>query len=158
MPAECAFTLPTGKKCRCTATRGHAFCRHHGAARSSRSPRESGLWSRRACWRDLGRSAATMPKEETAFEILQILHALGERLIADRTAGRLLRLLLARWDEVPLVPAPATGWVPGEPNPSSAPFSSPVQAAPPAVNAAMTPEQLERLVAQICGEPLQDLP
>jgi hypothetical protein len=110
MPVECAFTLPTGKKCRCLATRDHAFCRHHGAPPTGRPHRDPRVWSRRACWRDLGRSAAKMPRKDAVLEAIEVLEALRENRIADRTAGRLLRDLLQGWDEVPLMPTPNTGW------------------------------------------------
>ncbi|HEX4007004.1 MAG TPA: hypothetical protein VHX60_12585 [Acidobacteriaceae bacterium] len=105
MPAECAFTLPTGKKCRCMATREHKFCRHHGAPRQK--PHPSLLrdhWSRLACWRDFGRSLNDAPPEEIPHEIIQILSSLLIAQISDRTAGRFLRILLQRCGDVPLVP------------------------------------------------------
>jgi hypothetical protein len=167
MPTECAFTLPNGKKCRCMATRNHAFCRHHGAPPSRRPRRDPDLWSRLACWRDLGRSAAALDKRDAVLEILAVLQALREDRIADRTAGRLLRVLLQPWDEVPLMPTPATGWVRHEPSHEpgresgspaavrrSPPSSPPAAPAAPTGRAAsspevgmLTPEQLEQWIA-----------
>lgn len=113
MPAECAFILPTGKRCRCIATARHRFCRHHGAPAGSHLAASFGF-SRRALWRELGRSAATLPFENIPAEIFSILSALLEpRLsgISDRFAGRVLRTLLLRCGCVPFEvnPAPAAG-------------------------------------------------
>jgi len=169
MPAECAFTLPSGKKCRCMATRNHAFCRHHGAPPSGRPRRHPDAWSRRACWRDLGRSAATMHKQDAVLDTLEVLQALRENSIADRTAGRLLRALLQRWDEVPLMPTPESGWVPRQPSPAGVssmppvntnsrqpaapapPISShaPHAAAPSGDGEMLTIEQIEQLTGQL---------
>jgi hypothetical protein len=168
MPVECVFTLPAGKKCRCMATRGHAFCRHHGAPRTTRPRRNPDAWSRRACWRDLGRSAAHIDKDDSVIEILGVLRALRENRIADRTAGRLLRVLLQVWDEVPLEPVAETGWVWRDASPSAvAPASAPPlglapqdSIAPVALRAAtpftdnemLTLERLEKLTGQLCAK------
>jgi hypothetical protein len=154
MPTECAFTLPTGKKCRCVATRDHAFCRHHGAPRSGKPRRDPNVWSRLACWRDLGRSAPTADKAQAVFDALEVLRALHENSISDRTAGRLLRTLLQRWDQVPLMPAPETGWIPDEPDPRAASHAVPTasRTPAPAYNQTLTPGQLEQWIAQISSQ------
>jgi hypothetical protein len=162
MPTECTFTLPTGKKCRCMATRDHAFCRHHGAPRSTRKPRrDPDVWSRRACWRDVGRSAATIAKEDAVLNAVEVLRALQENCISDRTAGRLLRVLLQRWDDLPLMPTPATGWVPREPEPSAlspAPtLPSPALAAPPN-NQIANLDDLRSLIDDLLATPADGRP
>lgn len=104
MAAECAFLLPSGKKCRCMATRNHQFCRHHGGpSRPKALPTGDRPWSRLACWRDLGRSLPEYPKQEIPGELLQILYSLLQDSISDRTAGRILRGLLQRYGSVPLI-------------------------------------------------------
>ena len=116
MAAECAFLLPSGKKCRCMATRNHKFCRHHGApSRPKTLPTGDRPWSRVACWRDLGRSLGEYPKPEIPGELLYILHSLLEDDISDRTAGRILRSLLQRYGSVPFMPEAETSPVPAIP-------------------------------------------
>ena len=121
MAAECAFLLPSGKKCRCMATRNHEFCRHHGAPPRPKTllPTGDRRWSRVACWRDLGRSLGEYPKPEIPGELLYILHSLLEDDISDRTAGRILRSLLQRYGSVPFMPEAET---------------SPVSAIPPGID------------------------
>jgi len=161
MPTECAYTLPTGRKCRCMATRHHAFCRHHGAPGSNRPRRDPNLWSRRACWRDVGRSAATMPIDEAALGTLDILRALLESRIADRTAGRLLRTLLVRCGEVPLTLASETGWTPPAVPPAAGSLPHPQPSATLAgqpglspVNQAANLGDLQQMLDQILSMPV----
>ncbi|MGC2639034.1 MAG: hypothetical protein WA294_17750 [Acidobacteriaceae bacterium] len=137
MPTECAFTLPAGQKCHCMATRNHHYCRHHGAPASRKPRRHPDAWCRRAAWRDLGRRAASMPRKEAVLQALNVLDALRENRIADRTAGRLLRALLMGWDELPLMPMPKTGWVLREPDALSTP---PFPSLPPAPVAPAAPQ------------------
>jgi hypothetical protein len=86
------------------ATRNHKFCRHHGApSRPKTLPTGDRPWSRIACWRDLGRVLPEYPKQEIPGELLQILYALLDAQISDRTAGRILRGLLQRYGSVPLI-------------------------------------------------------
>ncbi|HEV2279907.1 MAG TPA: hypothetical protein VGS02_17140, partial [Acidobacteriaceae bacterium] len=108
---ECAFILPGGKKCRCMANRNHKFCRHHGAPFRHRTAPGDRPWSRLACWRDLVRSLPAYPKQEIPGQLLQVLYSLKEGHIADRTAGRILRTLLQRYGDLPLMPTPETGLV-----------------------------------------------
>lgn len=109
MPAECTFILPSGKKCRCMASRNHKFCRHHGAPQRPRPATGEKPWSRVACWRDLGRALPGFPKEEIPTELLYILESLLHGMISDRTAGRILRGLLKRCGDVPLMSKPEAG-------------------------------------------------
>jgi hypothetical protein len=109
MPAECAFTLPNGHKCRCMATRDHAFCRHHGAPSRQRPASLRDRWSRLACWRDVGRSLNEMPADDLPHEIVQILASLLTNRISERTAGRFLRVLLQRCGDVPVMPISESG-------------------------------------------------
>jgi hypothetical protein len=153
MPAECAFILPGGRKCRCMATRNHPFCRHHGAPPSGKPRRDPDRWSRLACWRDFGRTAAKTPKPETVLQAMNVLESLRGNRISDRTAGRLLRIYLQRWDELPLVPAPETGWDSGDPAPSTAyhpaPPARPPAPVPLANRAAPTLEQVEQYAKEL---------
>ena len=109
MAAECAFILPSGKKCRCMANRNHKFCRHHGAPAQPRPATGDLPWNRLACWRETVRGLPTYPKEEIPDELLQILYSLLENCISDRTAGRILRTLLQRYGDVPLAASPGNG-------------------------------------------------
>lgn len=158
MPAECAFVLPNGRKCRCMATRNHAYCRHHGAPRAAGKPRrDPGLWSRLACWRSFSHDAAATPKEETVLQAINVLEALRENNISDRTAGRLLRTFLQRWDALPLMPTPETGLAWGEPELSPAPPNpaAPARArgsAPLAPGAMPSPEKLAQFAEQLCAK------
>lgn len=106
MPTECARTLPNGQKCRCLATRGFAFCRHHGAPRQPRRPAIQLEWNRLACWRSLTREFLEDPIEELPWRMLNLLYALLEDHVSDRYAGRSLRLLLKRVGDVPLTVIP----------------------------------------------------
>jgi hypothetical protein len=137
MPTECAFTLPTGQKCHCMATKNHHYCRHHGAPASRKPRRHPDAWCRRAAWRDLGRGAAAMHRKDAVLEALNVLDALRENRIADRTAGRLLRALLMGWDELPLMPTSKSGWVLREPDALAAPSIPP---RPPAQVASADPQ------------------
>lgn len=148
MAAECAFILPSGKKCRCMANRHHKFCRHHGAPAQRRTLPTGDLpWSRLACWRDLGRALPDYPKEEIPGQLLQVLYSLSCDKISDRTAGRILRILLQRYGDMPLMPTPETGLVPrNAPSPSQnlvvagVPISNPDD---------IDDETLNRLIAQL---------
>lgn len=152
MPVECAFVLPGGRKCRCMATRDHRFCRHHGAPRSATPRRAPDPWSRLARWRDLGRSVSKIHKKDAVLEALGVLEALRDKRIADRTGGRLLRLLLQGWDQLPLMPTPESGWARRVQTPANAPLvpapSQPSAPAPsagsplPADNEILTLEQM----------------
>ncbi|MGA7884239.1 MAG: hypothetical protein WCA44_00760 [Acidobacteriaceae bacterium] len=106
MPTECVFTLPTGRKCRCMATRGYAFCRHHGAPRQPRIPPYERGWSRLRCWRALPHEYLEDPVEELPGRMLYVLYALLEDIVSDRHAGRCLRILLKRLNAIPLIVAP----------------------------------------------------
>jgi len=120
MPAECVFTLPNGRKCRCAATRGHAFCRHHGAPSQPRSRADKNLWNRLSCWRQLGRELHDLPALDIPGEILGILQSLLDNLISDRFAGHALRVLLQRCGSVPLNEEPPDSpfALPDDPPPS----------------------------------------
>ena len=150
MAAECAFTLPGGRKCRCLATRHQRFCRHHGRA-SAPLPRQPRRYSRLAHWRDLGRSVHAVPREEIPFEAWCILEALlqqGQVGISDRVAGRLLRALFLRYGSVPFNPPGSSA----EPEPSShlSPSLPGVPAAEPADLEASL-RQLGELLEQRAG-------
>lgn len=123
MPTECVFTLPTGLKCRCMATRGHAFCRHHGAPARPRRSRADDRWNRLSCWRSFTSEIHTMVPEEIPGAILNLLQALLDNVVSDRFAGRSLRLLLQRCGELPLAVAP-------EFQPTSAPLPPALQIPP----------------------------
>jgi len=101
MPAECRFTLPNGRKCRCSATRGHAFCRHHGAPSQPRSLPDHLLWKRLTIWRTLGRELQDVPVVDIPGELLTLLQSLLDNEVSDRFAGRALRVLLVRYGSVP---------------------------------------------------------
>lgn len=102
MPAECVFTLSSGRKCRGTATRGHAFCRHHGAPAKSSAPAvDPYLWNRRSCWLHFGRELDLLTAEEIPGSILNLLQALLDNVVSDRFAGRCLRILLQRFGSLP---------------------------------------------------------
>ena len=106
MPAECIFTLPNARKCRCMATRGHAFCRHHGAPRKPRLPRSEQVWNRRSCWIHTGRELQEIPKEEIPGYVLNFLQGLLEDRVSDRFAGRCIRVLLQRLGRLPVPLSP----------------------------------------------------
>lgn len=106
MARECAFTLPTGRKCRAIATTSHAFCRHHGAPVRPPAPRIQEFWNRRSCWRDMGRSLHDMPASEVPGSILALLQGLLEGVVSDRFAARCLRVLLQRCGCLPVILAP----------------------------------------------------
>lgn len=148
MARECAFTLPSGKKCRGMANRNHKFCRHHGAPSQRRTlPTGDRPWSRLACWRDLGRALPDYPKREIPGQLLNVLYALSRNNISDRTAGRILRILLQRYGDLSLMPTPETGLVP-----RNAPRSSPNLKVgdvvlPPLAD--LDDEGIERLIAQL---------
>lgn len=156
MPTECAFTLPTGKKCRCMATKNHNYCRHHGAPASRKPRRDPDAWCRRAAWRDLGRGAASMPRKEAVLQALNVLDALRENRIADRTAGRLLRALLRGWDELPLMPTPKSGWTLRQPEPVT-PFAGPSFPLFSGAPAATQPPTARRPIAPPPDEEIDDL-
>jgi len=115
MPTECVFTLPSGNKCRCVATRGHAFCRHHGAPSQPRPDLD--LWNRLSCWRSLSRNILEDPLEELPSHMLTLFQALLENQVSDRFAARSLRILLQRLGAIPLVIDPAFGQTPAAPPP-----------------------------------------
>lgn len=146
MARECAFILPSGKKCRCMANRNHKFCRHHGAPSQPKAPPTADRpWNRLACWRSTVRALPTWPKEEIPYQILQILYSLMEDSISDRTAGRILRSLLQRYGDVPLAPSSDGGLLSG-----SAPAPNPTAARIPVPNLASLDEAgLDRFIAQI---------
>ncbi len=106
MPTECTRTLANGQKCRCMATRGFAFCRHHGAPRSARPLRDPILWNRLSCWRNSPRDYLEDPVEEVPGHMLNLLYALLEDNVSDRYAGRWLRILLKRVGDLPLTVDP----------------------------------------------------
>lgn len=148
MAAECAFVLPSGKKCRCMANRHHKFCRHHGAPTRRRTlSTEDRPWSRLACWRDLGRALPDYPKREIPGELLNILYSLSCDKISDRTAGRTLRILLQRYGDLPLMPKPETGLVPKEP--PALPPNITIGGIPLPNLADLDDEGIDRLVAQL---------
>jgi hypothetical protein len=105
LPTECTFTLPTGRKCRCMATRGFAFCRHHGAP----SPPRISLHERecsRPHWRNLSRAYLEEPVDELPARMLYLLQCLLQDEVSDRFAGRSLRILLKRINDIPFIIAP----------------------------------------------------
>ncbi len=107
MIRECAFILPSGRKCRCAATRNQAVCRHHAPRPAIPGPpptlrRE--LYSRHIRWTQLGRLTPWLDPAEIPNEVHSILRSLledGPLGISDREAGRLLRGLLRRLGQVP---------------------------------------------------------
>lgn len=109
MVNECTYLLPNGKKCRCVATRGHAFCRHHGThpvpARKARTE------SRKERWRMMSLQIHELPFEQLSPAIDRVMTALccdGYHGISDRTAGALLRAILYRFEQLAPKPQPAT--------------------------------------------------
>jgi hypothetical protein len=135
MPTECTFTLPTGRKCRCMATRGFAFCRHHGAPGRPRVPRHEREWSRLSCWRNLSRAYQEEPVEELPARMLFLLQSLLQDEVSDRFAGRSLRILLKRFNGIPFIVAPEFDQPPA--------IFSPAPPAPPAQPAALRAESPE---------------
>lgn len=103
---ECARTLANGHKCRCLATRGFAFCRHHGAPPKPSIPFSEREWNRRACWRSSPRDYMEDPIEEVPWHMLNLLHALLQDDVSDRYAGRWLRRLIQRVGDLPLTVIP----------------------------------------------------
>jgi hypothetical protein len=111
MAPECAFILPSGKKCRAAATRNQTLCRHHGPKPAVLGPPlrpKSQIYSRLARWRELGRNLPWLPIDEIPTAIHNILDCLIDRgpglnsgEISDLTAGRFLRALLNRLGDVP---------------------------------------------------------
>lgn len=118
MTRECAFTLPSGRKCRAAATRNLALCRHHTpkpAVSGPPPPLRRDVFSRHIRWTQLGRLIPWLEPDEIPREVHSILRGLledGPLGISDREAGRLLRSLLRRVGEVPFPLPGATG--PGE--------------------------------------------
>jgi hypothetical protein len=103
MSTECAFTLPSGQKCRCAATRNQKFCRHHGAKTSGAVPKRD-RYSRIRRWSGLNRVLPSIKPVDIPFEAYSICLALledGPTGISDREAGRLLRGLSRRFGSVP---------------------------------------------------------
>ncbi len=123
MGPECCFILPSGKKCRCAATRNQAVCRHHAPKPAFPGPPpvpKCDVYSRHNRWTRLGRNIPWLDSVEIPSEIYEILCCLiedGPRGISDREAGRLLRGLLRRLGSVPFpIPEP-----PGMPSPAQPP-------------------------------------
>lgn len=111
MTIQCSFILPTGRKCRCAATRNQTLCRHHAPKPAVPGPpplpkRER--YSRIQRWRELGRNLPWMPLDEIPYAVHNILDCLVYRQpdqspgeISDLAAGRYLRALLSRLGHVP---------------------------------------------------------
>lgn len=151
MARECAFILPGGKKCRCMANRNHKFCRHHGAPFRHHTPFGDRPWSRLACWRDTVRSLPTLPKQEIPGQLLQTLYSLLHNDISDRTAGRILRVLLQRYGDLPLMPTPETGLVRKD---APAPTPNLTVGGIPLPNLAdLDDAGIDRLIAQLTPKP-----
>jgi hypothetical protein len=109
MASECRFVLPDRRKCRCVALRNQKFCRHHlpGANAEPTLQPKYRPYSRVVRWRELGQTVTTLALEDIPYEIRDILSCLledGDGGISDRQAGRLLRGLLRRVGEIPVLP------------------------------------------------------
>jgi len=148
MRPECTHILPTGRKCRALALRGHQLCFHHGrgVARAPQKPRNP--FSRIARWRDLSRSAPTLPASDIPFNVYIVLGSLiadGEDGISDREAGRLLRILLRRFGSIPF-PPPAGVRV--EPEPLPTPVTAPPAGSGPG-DAEFTADLLQQMIASL---------
>ncbi|HEX4308635.1 MAG TPA: hypothetical protein VHZ25_01340 [Acidobacteriaceae bacterium] len=99
---ECRQFFTNGTRCRCRATAGHVFCRHHAPQPRpfTRRPRNK----RFGHWRDVERNLATLDFPEMPATILLVLDSLfeiGPLGISDRKAGYLLRALLRRLGSIP---------------------------------------------------------
>ena len=101
---ECAFRLPTGKQCRCAATRNQPFCRHHGPKPAVAGPppiSPDQMYSRLRCWRQMGREIPWLDPSEIPGAIDNIHYALLNDGISDLAAGRFLRALIKRLGYIP---------------------------------------------------------
>jgi hypothetical protein len=158
MAPECRFILPTGRKCRCAATRRQDYCRHHApkpAAPGPPPPPKRDLYSRLSHWAQVSRNVPWIDPSEIPFEIHTILRALLDNGISDREAGRLLRGLLLRLGEVPFpIPEPADAQ-PNIPGPAlPGPNAPPTPPAAAAGRALPTPEFLASFLASLAPEGL----
>jgi hypothetical protein len=162
MARECSYILPTGRNCRCPATRNQALCRHHAPKPAVAGPpplakrdRYSRLWH----WAELSRGIPWLEPSEIPIEIYSILYALlqDDTLgISDREAGRLLRGLLRRLGSVPFSMPDSLDMEPEAAQPAprvlAAPPPSERKPAPPPLDPALFSSLLSSLERQVFGE------
>ena len=110
MARECSYILPTGRNCRCPATRNQLFCRHHAPKPAIPGPPpipKHRRYSTLARWRSLGQNLQWLDPSEislTIYEILECLAGTSSDRISEPTAGRYLHVLLQRLGQVPFPP------------------------------------------------------
>jgi hypothetical protein len=162
---ECEFRLASGRKCRAVANRNQPFCRHHAPApagpRPPRIPKEE-RYSSLARWRYLGAQLQTIPADQIAYTVWDLLQCLVDRgpnstgHISDLTAGRFLRALLNRLGDVPF-PNPELAPVPANPPAlTSAPGSAPQPLLSASQLASFSPEM--RALVEALDLPSLELP
>lgn len=152
MALECTFILPTGRNCRCPATRNQLFCRHHAPKPAVPGPPpipKHLRYSTLARWRALSQNLQWLDLSEiapTVYEILECLAGTSSDHISELSAGRYLHVLLQRLGHVPFAPPEIQQSAPESPHQPAPKLGSPLPFPAAALGKKLRPEDFDAIL------------